>query len=393
MGSSTKVRLKSLDIIRGLNLFLMLFVNDLFEPGVPRWLLHAEKNYDGMGLADIVFPCFLVLVGLSIPFAFAKRFQTESTFKISKHILIRTFSLLIIGVFMVNIGEYNEQLSGLNKYVWILAGSISVFLIWNNYPDNRTLFKILRVLGIIVFIAVFIIYRTGTVDDMIYIKTRWWGILGLIGWGYLVAAFFYLIFRDHILPIAITFLFFIGLNCLSQLKLLLFLHEIRPLFGVIMSGIVPSMVLGGLILGILLRKYANQPIQFLKIAIPYGIVSIVVGFVFRHWFIISKDRGTPSWGLICLGISVLAFALIFYIVEIKNHSAWANVFVPAGKNSLTTYLYPDIIYYISWAFSLPLFLYKQNSSQLLAVAGSLLWAFVMIRLTPFLVKKHIQLKL
>jgi heparan-alpha-glucosaminide N-acetyltransferase len=379
--------------MRGLNLFLMLFVNDLFEEGVPNWLVHSKKDFDGMGLADVVFPCFLFLVGLSIPFAFSNRFSTERKIDSAKHILTRTVSLLIIGVFMVNINDYNAQLSGLNRYVWILAGSISVFLIWNNYPDNRILFKVLRILGVVTLIAVFAIYRSGSPENISYIRTRWWGILGLIGWGYLAGAFTYLIFRENILAIFTVFLFFLGLNCLSQLHLLSFLQAFRPMFGVIIGGLVPSMVLGGLLLGVVLRRYSDNNSKFFKIAIPYGVISILLGFIFRNWFIISKERGTPSWGMISLGISVLVFVLIYFLVEIKNKITWAKVFIPAGKNSLTTYLYPDIIYYICWAIGLPLFFYKQNNSQILAVAGSLLWAFLMIRLTPFLIKKHIQLKL
>lgn len=388
-----KVRLHSLDIMRGLNLFLMLFVNDLFEEGVPQWMVHTKRDYDGMGLADVVFPCFLFLVGLSIPLAFNKRFQTEATSEIAKHILIRCVSLLIIGVFMVNIDNYNATLSGLNRYCWILAGYISVFLIWNNYPDNRPLFKGLRILGTIVLIAIFFIYRSGTAEKITYIQTRWWGILGLIGWGYLVAAFCYLGVRDNIRAITISFIFFIGLNCFSQLGLLSFLDGLKPVFSVIIRGIVPSMVLGGLLLGVLFRKYADEQSKFLKIAIAYGVGSIVIGFVMRHWFIISKEKGTPSWGLICLGISTLIFAFIFYLTDFKNNSRHGNIFIPAGKNSLTTYLYPDIIYYVVWSAGLPLFFYKQTNSQLLSVAGSLLWAFLMIRITPVLVKKNIQLKL
>jgi heparan-alpha-glucosaminide N-acetyltransferase len=49
-------RIVSIDIMRGLTLFLMLFVNDLYMPGVPQWLGHTEAQEDGMGLADWVFP-------------------------------------------------------------------------------------------------------------------------------------------------------------------------------------------------------------------------------------------------------------------------------------------------------------------------------------------------
>ena len=45
-------RVVSIDIVRGLTLFLMLFVNDLYMPGVPAWMGHMAADTDGMGLAD-----------------------------------------------------------------------------------------------------------------------------------------------------------------------------------------------------------------------------------------------------------------------------------------------------------------------------------------------------
>ncbi|WP_286753171.1 MULTISPECIES: hypothetical protein [Sphingobacterium] len=43
------IRIRSMDVMRGLTLFLMLFVNDLFIPAVPKWLVHTEADEDGMG--------------------------------------------------------------------------------------------------------------------------------------------------------------------------------------------------------------------------------------------------------------------------------------------------------------------------------------------------------
>ncbi len=66
-------RIYSIDVMRGLTLVLMLFVNDLYMPGVPAWLGHMEADFDGMGLADWVFPGFLFMVGMAIPFSIGKR--------------------------------------------------------------------------------------------------------------------------------------------------------------------------------------------------------------------------------------------------------------------------------------------------------------------------------
>jgi predicted acyltransferase len=63
-------RLKSIDILRAVTMLLMIFVNDLWTlSGVPDWLGHKDAHEDGMGLADVVFPAFLFIVGLSIPHA------------------------------------------------------------------------------------------------------------------------------------------------------------------------------------------------------------------------------------------------------------------------------------------------------------------------------------
>ncbi len=67
-------RLKSIDILRALTMLLMIFVNDLWSlTEIPVWLEHKAAAEDGMGLADVVFPAFLFIVGLSIPHAIRAR--------------------------------------------------------------------------------------------------------------------------------------------------------------------------------------------------------------------------------------------------------------------------------------------------------------------------------
>jgi len=85
----TNLRISSIDIMRGLTLVLMLFVNDLNMKVAPAWLGHMQADFDGMGLADWVFPGFLFIVGMAIPFAFSNRLaKGQSVLKISIHILI-----------------------------------------------------------------------------------------------------------------------------------------------------------------------------------------------------------------------------------------------------------------------------------------------------------------
>ena len=390
-------RILTIDIMRGLTLFLMLFVNDLYEKGVPGWMVHSKADFDGMGLADWVFPGFLFMVGISIPYAISSRMQKgESKMKVFLHILLRTASLLLIGVFMLNSGRLNSALTGISESLYSILMYISIFLIWNKYPENvkwQKLFLGLKILGIVGLGILAIIFKAGVPGHITWFETGWWGILGLIGWGYFVAATASLLIGPKLWASVGLLLSFIVINILSQLGMLAFLNFLRPVFGVIIGGNVPMIVLAGLVVSLILRQRTFNPQKTAGIILMMGIFSLAVGFFLRNWFIISKIYGTPSWGMICIGISMMLFALLYMIVDIKGKSKWAVVFKPAGQNSLTTYLAPDVIYFAIWGLSLPLFFYKQESSQLLAVIGSLGWALAMVGFSALLSKINIRLKL
>jgi heparan-alpha-glucosaminide N-acetyltransferase len=389
-------RVLSIDIMRGLTLFLMLFVNDLYTPGVPSWLVHSKADFDGMGLADWVFPGFLFMVGMAIPFALQSRLKMGDTNpRVIVHIFIRTISLLIIGVFMLNSSRLNTDLTGLNENLWAIFMYVSVFLIWNQYKNlNHNYIFLLKGIGVVGLIILAAIFRSGTPENVEWMKTGWWGILGLIGWGYLVAALVYLLCRDSLLKTGVFWVLFVALNVLSQLGLLDFLDSIRPVFGVILGGNVPSIVLTGLFFSLVLRNLEKHDIKkFIAAGVVFGILVLTSGFVLRNWFIISKIKGTPSWAMICNGISILVFMFLYFVVDVLGRNKWAAIFKPAGQNSLTTYLAPDILYYLIWMVSIPVLIYKHSEFQWVVVLGSVVWAFAMIGFAALLSKIGIRLKL
>ena len=124
-----------------------------------------------------------------------------------------------------------------------------------------------------------------------------------------------------------------------------------------------------------------------------GVVVLIFGFVLRNWFIISKIQGTPSWAMICNGISILVFMFLYFMIDVLGWNKWANVFKPAGQNSLTTYLAPDILYHLIWMISIPVLFYKQSELPWVVVLGSVIWAFAMIGFAALLSKTGIRLKL
>ncbi len=391
-------RIYSIDIMRGLTLLLMLFVNDLNMSVAPSWLGHMEADFDGMGLADWVFPDFLFIVGMAIPFSFMKRFsEGQSINEISRHIITRSLSLIIIGVLMLNTERVNPELTGIGKNLWALLMYIAVFLFWNDYRDKEN--RIYTIAGfklaaLAIFIFLVFKFRSGEPENSGSLITGWWGILGLIGWAYLVSAFTHVLCRNSIFKTATVILFFLVLNILSCRDLLGFLDPVKPFLGVIIQGNNPLIVLTGLLAGLIIKKIPSTEFKtIILIFIGLGLFCLASGFVLRNWFIISKIKATPSWGMICSGISFLLFILIYWIVDVKNKKAWAGFLKPAGKNSLTTYLAPDILYHLIWMSGIPVLIYKQSLEPLIVVAGSLAWALLMVGLTALLVRVNIRLRI
>jgi len=391
-------RIVSIDIMRGLTLLLMLFVNDLNMDVAPAWMGHMQADFDGMGLADWVFPGFLFIMGMAIPFAFAARIEKgEANQDISKHILYRSLSLIVIGILMLNSGRVNPDLTGMSRNLWALLMYGSVFLIWNDYQQkDKTPFLVmgLRLLGIGILIMLVLKFRSGQEENGGSLIAGWWGILGLIGWGYLIASLVYLFFRDSVIKTFVAILFFLMLNILWASNLLEFLNPVKPFLGILIQGNVPLIVMTGLLAGLVIKKDSgNGHRKIILTLAACGAISLLAGFILRNWFILSKIQATPSWGLVCSGISFFVFGLIYIITDVFGKISWAAFFRPAGENSLTTYLAPDILYYLIWMTGVPVLIYKDSMNPWIVVGGSFVWAIAMVWLTALMKKIGISLKL
>ena len=97
--------------------------------------------------------------------------------------------------------------------------------------------------------------------------------------------------------------------------------------------------------------------------------------------------------MICNGISLILFALLYWIIDVRKYTGWAFFLKPAGENSLTTYLAPDVIYYIIFSTGIPILIYKQSNIPLVVIAGSAAWSLLMVGLTALLVRFGIRLRL
>jgi len=218
------MRIASIDILRALTMLLMIWVNDFWTlTDVPKWLTHASATEDYMGFSDVIFPLFLFIVGLSIPFAIKQRRKAgKSRISIAKHIIIRSVSLLIIGVFMVNYETAHDESTLVGKSFWCILMALAVVLIWMNWkrsPIPQKWHIKLQVVGILILIFLAVIYKGGATGET-WMTTQWWGILGLIGWAYLVNALVYVAAKGNFYIMIGLFLLFNVLAVLNHSDLL-----------------------------------------------------------------------------------------------------------------------------------------------------------------------------
>ena len=79
--SLTTQRIRSIDVFRGITILVMIFVNDVAGvSGIPGWMKHKPADADAMTFVDVVFPAFLFIVGMSLPFAINSRLAKGDDF-------------------------------------------------------------------------------------------------------------------------------------------------------------------------------------------------------------------------------------------------------------------------------------------------------------------------
>ena len=397
MMPSKSQRLASVDVFRALTMLLMIFVNDLGTlVDIPLWLEHTKAKEDGMGLADTVFPAFLFIVGLSIPFAIGGRLaKGASTKDILGHILTRSLALLVMGFYHVNLENYNEAAALLPKPVWQILLTIAFFIIWLDYPPQMSNKKkaFLQSCGIAILVLLTPLYRGGNKDEVEWLKPHWWGILGLIGWSYLLCALVFLFSKGRLSILIVALLFFNLFNIAAKAGWLQFMEPIHPYIWITGDGSSPALTMAGVVVAVvysnLLKKGKFQ--RGLVILLLFGAVMLLAGFAIRPLGGISKIRATPSWVLICTGISTLIFSGLAVLVDKYKKHNWFAIIQPAGTSTLTAYLLPYIHYalYQLIGIGLPLFM-RQG---IVGIIKSLLYAVCIILITGWLEKRRLRLKI
>jgi predicted acyltransferase len=288
---------------------------------------------------------------MAIPLALGGRLRRgESRGAVLRHVLGRTFALLVMGVFMVNGDAAGPGL--LPAPAWNMLMVVALLLAWaapgRGSPSARL--RLLRIVGVALLVALAFVYRGEHAAGWFQMRTSWWGILGLIGWSYLVGAGLYLAFGER--PAVLTG-FIALLYCLFLADFAGHASWARALAPVLsvgsMVGAHGAIVVSGVVLGLLVvghRRDGGTPLGLARSAWGYAVGLVVAGLLLHSLhdlhpaFQFSKILATPPWCLVSSGATAAVWALIYVAVDVRGFRRWPGVVSIAGENALLAYLLP-----------------------------------------------------
>jgi predicted acyltransferase len=353
----TKERLLSLDVFRGFTILLMTVVNN---PG--SWasvyppLLHAD--WHGCTPTDLVFPFFIFILGVAIPFAMPDRiFNTSTLLKITTRSL-RIFCLGFFLFFFKKIELFG--LEGIPLLIGRLAITIVVtYALLGNFSTKVKAYATFSVFFILILLA----YNSEMFQDV-----RIPGVLQRIGIVYFVVSILYLKtnLKTQIIVCVLLLLTYWGLMSLISVpgigapnfekgtNLAAWIDSISlpnhmyaetktwdpegvlSTLPAIASGII------GLLIGSLLNVTTSK-IEITKKMLAIGTIMTLVGFAWGFAFPINKSIWTSSYVLYTSGIAILSLAILYYIIEIANIKKWTKLFLIWGVNPMIVFFFSGVI--------------------------------------------------
>ena len=310
-------RLLSLDAFRGATVAGMLLVNN---PG--SWsavyppLLHAP--WHGWTFTDLIFPCFLWIVGVSMTLSFARRAETsEQRRSIWNHVWIRSMILFALGLM-------------LNAFPFGLVSTHSFSLETLRIPG------VLQRIAVCYLVASAILLQTNWIDQV-----KW--IVGLlIGYWVLLV---WIPVPGH------------GMGVLEPVgnvpgwldSVLLAGHTWSgaPVPGFDPEGILSTIpavatTLLGCLAGQLLRLPIGEWSKAFFLATG-GVVALFAGAILARWMPINKNLWTPTFVIFMAGWSALFYALFYGLMEAGGWKRWATPAVIYGRNAIVIFVLAGLL--------------------------------------------------
>ncbi len=286
-------RLASLDAFRGFTIVGMLWVNNLgATSSVPHQFGHAAWGAFPT-FCDMIFPWFLLIVGVALPFAKASRLKRG----VSR-------PRYYLGAF--------RRMAMLMMLGWLINSSgakrISIGL------------DVLQLIGLA--------YLTAALFDDFPRRVRIAIIAGLFLWHWTLLRFIPI-------PGMGAGVFEHDRNAITYINSHLEPYHIRGFFSTFPTA---ALVMIGAFVGDMLRNPDMAPSRKSLRVAALGAVMIVIGLIWHLDLPMNKTVWTPPYLLFAGGIGCVILALFHQVIDVAGLRRWAFPLVVFGMNAITVYV-------------------------------------------------------
>ena len=337
-------RLLSLDVLRGITVCGMILVNNAGACGFGYAPLRHVR-WDGFTPADLVFPMFMFLMGIST-YISLRKYNFEFKAAVGK-ILKRALILIAIGIVMK----------------WVLAG-ISTG-IWNDWDHLRIMGVMQRLgicYGITALLAVSLPHKYFTPGAVLLLGIYWE--LQLFGNGFEKSP-------ENIVAIVDAAVLGTGHMYLEG-------RQFVDPEGVLSTIPAVAQVMLGFVCGKMLMTEKDNGKRLLNLFVA-GTVMLFAGFLLSYGCPLNKRLWSPSFVLVTSGIASLLFALMLKIIDVDGHKKWCGFFQVFGVNPLFLYVVSEIIGDLLRHFDVNTFVFDTALQPMLGdYPGSLMYAILFL---------------
>ncbi len=305
-------RLVSLDAMRGFTMFwivggsslIITFANfgqNNFNNFLTRQMDHVP--WEGLHFYDCIWPGFMLMVGVSIPFAFAKRSLTQSYPLMLRHAIKRFAILFLLGSLRESVNLGSPRLIELSSALQPIAVAylVSFLLVRKNW-------KFQAAFGLLV------LFVYGIAVALIPVP-------GVGAGSYVQNANLVWFIDQALMP--------------HRVGEAVFMEG----WGTLISMIPPiSTTILGMLMGRLLMNKQTTSTYKIKIMALTSIGILAAGYMISLFVPIVMKMWTVSYAFISAGWASTVLLLFYWVIDVKGYKKWAFPFVVIGMNALAVYL-------------------------------------------------------
>ena len=252
--------------------------------------------WEGCVYWDLIQPAFMFIVGVAMPFAYAKRRSLGQRHgKILGHVIKRSIYLFLIAALFTSIHSGRPRITFVNVLPQIAIGYfLAFFVLKRSYSVQG-----LTAASILILYTLVWVFYPGNGD-----AGPW--ATGNVNIG---SDFDKWLMGDYYTG------YYVGMNAIPS----------------------TATIIAGVMCGQLIASSLPQKRIMLILAIS-GIATMLAGLALSPLVPVVKRIWTASFGLYSAGWVILSLLLFYWVIEVLGYRRWTLIFVVVGMNSIAAYV-------------------------------------------------------